>query len=74
MGYNDQKIIEVRDLIEGISRGQATWPDFRAGYEVALIIDAIEESYRLGQWVHISEVDAQTRSRLLHLEHGKEKN
>ncbi|ALS97573.1 Gfo/Idh/MocA family protein [Lacimicrobium alkaliphilum] len=74
VGYNDQKIIEVRDLIEGISRDQAIWPDFRAGYEVALIIDAIEESYRLGQWVHVSEVDSKTQSRLLHLEHGKEKN
>lgn len=72
VGYNDQKIIELRDLIFGITNNQPVWPDFRAGYQCALVIEAIEESYHLGQWIDVAEVDSKTQSRLIHLEHGKE--
>jgi len=57
LGYNDQKIVEVRDLIEGIANDQPIWPDFRAAYEVNLVVDCIEESHRLGQWVDIKPQD-----------------
>ena len=53
LGYNDQKIVEVRDLIEGIANDSKIWPDFRAAYEVNLVIDSIEESHNLGQWINI---------------------
>lgn len=55
LGYNDQKIVEVRDLIEGIATNKPIWPDFRAGYNVNLVIDAIEKSHQLGQWINIKE-------------------
>lgn len=57
IGYNDQKIVEVRDLIEGIANDTPIWPDFRAAYEVNLVVDCIEESHRLGQWVSIKPQD-----------------
>ena len=57
IGYNDQKIVEVRDLIEGIANDTPIWPDFRAAYEVNLVVDCIEESHRLGQWVAIKPQD-----------------
>ncbi|WP_416306320.1 Gfo/Idh/MocA family protein [Neptunicella sp. SCSIO 80796] len=53
LGYNDQKIVEVRDLVEGIAANRPIWPDFRAGYQVNLVIDAIEQSHQTGQWVNI---------------------
>jgi predicted dehydrogenase len=55
LGYNDQKIVEVRDLIEGIATDRPMWPDFRAAYRVNLVIDAIEESNRQGKWIKIIE-------------------
>ena len=57
IGYNDQKIVEVRDLIEGVANDTPIWPDFRAAYEVNLVVDCIEESHRLGQWVAIKPQD-----------------
>lgn len=53
IGYNDQKMVEVRDLVEGITRGRPLWPDFRAAYEVNRVIDAWEQSHALGQWVSL---------------------
>lgn len=55
LGYNDQKVVEVRDLVEGIAKNKPIWPDFRAGYQVSLVIDAIEKSHKLGQWITIEE-------------------
>lgn len=55
LGYNDQKIVEVRDLIEGIATERKMWPDFRAAYQVNLVIESIEESYRLGRWIDIKQ-------------------
>lgn len=72
LGYNDQKIVEIRDLVHGITHDQPTWPDFRAGYQCALVIEAIEESYQLGHWIDVAEIDSKIQSRLLHHEHGKE--
>ena len=57
IGYNDQKIVEVRDLIEGIANDTPIWPDFRAAYEVNLVVDCIEKSHRLGQWVAFKPQD-----------------
>lgn len=53
VGYNDQKVIEVRDLVEGLAADRPLWPDFRAAYEVNRVIDAIEQSHAEGRWVHL---------------------
>lgn len=51
VGYNDQKAIEVRDLVEALLHDKPLWPDFRAAYEVNRVIDAIEQSHHEGVWV-----------------------
>ncbi|WP_028672046.1 Gfo/Idh/MocA family protein [Saccharospirillum impatiens] len=51
IGFNDQKIIEIRDLVEGLTEDKPLWPDFRAAYEVSQVIDAWEQSHANGQWI-----------------------
>ncbi|MBB3140344.1 Gfo/Idh/MocA family protein [Halomonas organivorans] len=53
LGYNDQKIIEIRDLIEGIVSGRPLYPDFREAWRVNRMIDAIEASHAQGRWVPV---------------------
>ncbi|GGY05894.1 myo-inositol 2-dehydrogenase [Litchfieldella qijiaojingensis] len=51
LGYNDQKIIEVRDLVEGIVGNRPLFPDFREAWRVNRMIEAIERSHAEGGWV-----------------------
>lgn len=53
LGYNDQKIIEVRDLVEGIINHRPLYPDFREAARVNRLIDAIERSDQARQWVTV---------------------
>ncbi|KAA0018840.1 Gfo/Idh/MocA family oxidoreductase [Salinicola corii] len=53
LGYNDQKIIEVRDLIEGILGQRELYPDFRQACRINRLIDAIERSHRERCWIGI---------------------
>ena len=53
LGYNDQKIIEVRDLVEGIINNRPLYPDFREAARVNRLIEAIETSHQTGQWVTV---------------------
>ena len=56
LGYNDMKIVEVRDLVLGIAQDLPLWPDFRAGYQVDRVIAAVERSHDEGRWVRIEEL------------------
>ncbi|MCV7224753.1 Gfo/Idh/MocA family protein [Mycolicibacterium komossense] len=51
IGNHDLKFFEVHDLIRAIVDDHPVWPDFREGYEVERVIDAIEEGSATGQWV-----------------------
>jgi len=53
LGYNDQKIVEVRDLIEGVLHDRPVWPDFRAGWEVDRIMEAVSRSHSQRGWVAV---------------------
>jgi len=56
LGFNDIKVIEVRDLIEGLVASDARpWPDFREAWQVQRVIDAISASGRERRWVPIAE-------------------
>ena len=57
LGYNDQKIVEVRDLVEGICADKPMWPDFRAAYEVNKVLDAAELSYKESRWIKIRVIE-----------------
>ena len=51
LGINDLKVIEVRDLLRGITNGTAVYSDFDNGYRVQLLIDSIAESDSERCWI-----------------------
>lgn len=56
LGYNDQKIIEARDLLVAVAGGEKAEPDFRFGYRVDRIVDAVEISAAERRWVSVDEI------------------
>lgn len=56
IGFNDQKTIEVRDLIDGIAADAPMWPDFEEGWKVSRILDAIALSYQESRWVQVTDI------------------
>ena len=53
LGFNDQKIIEVRDLLMALAGEKKPSPDFREAWEVQKVIDATLNSARQQCWVDI---------------------
>ncbi len=56
LGYNDQKIIEAYELIEGIATGRPLYPDFRAGLETCRVIDAMLRSAHEHRWISLADI------------------
>jgi predicted dehydrogenase len=56
LGYNDQKIIEARELICAIAEGRPAEPDFAFGDKITQAIDAVQKSIEERRWVRIDEV------------------
>ena len=56
LGYNDQKILEARELICAIAEGHAAEPDFAFGHRITRTIDAVLRSIDQRRWVHVEEV------------------
>jgi predicted dehydrogenase len=57
LGFNDQKTVEVRDLVEGIVAGRTMWPQFRDAYKVSRVLDGAELAHSQHRWVTLTEVD-----------------
>ncbi|MEM0947121.1 MAG: Gfo/Idh/MocA family oxidoreductase [Pseudomonadota bacterium] len=55
-GYQDQIIIEARDFLEAIATGQAIWPTFRDGLEVAHVIEAAFAAADSGRWQTVPQI------------------
>ncbi len=56
LGFVDLKTIEIRDLLLGLAaEGPAPWPDFREGWAVQRVVDAMIRSDRSRQWVAVDE-------------------
>jgi predicted dehydrogenase len=53
IGYGETKIIETHDFFSAIVDGTPVSPDFRDGYQIARITDAIEESADTSAWVEV---------------------
>jgi predicted dehydrogenase len=53
IGYSETKIIECYDFVKAIMEGTNCSPDFRDGYQIAKICDAIVESSEKLEWVKI---------------------
>jgi predicted dehydrogenase len=56
LGYNDQKIIEARELIVAVAEGGPLEPDFGFGHKISQVIDAVLRSAEERRWVRIEEV------------------
>jgi predicted dehydrogenase len=56
LGYNDQKILEARELICALAEGRPAEPDFRFGHEITRVIDAVQKSTTERRWVRIDEI------------------
>lgn len=54
IGYGETKIIECRDFMEAIVKGQQPSPNFSDGYRIAQIADAILQSGSSGQWTEVA--------------------
>ena len=54
LGINDLKVIEIKNLILGISHNETINTNFRHGYRVQTLIDAIEMSHLQKQWIDVS--------------------
>ncbi|MGL4269135.1 MAG: Gfo/Idh/MocA family protein [Plesiomonas sp.] len=53
IGFNDQKTVEIRDLVDAIAADRPLWPDFEEGWRVSQVLDAIALSHAEGQWVAV---------------------
>lgn len=57
IGFNDQKTVEIRDLVNGIATNSiGLYPDFEEGYKVSRILDAIALSCEQKRWINVSEI------------------
>ncbi|AJK08380.1 hypothetical protein CH55_1593 [Yersinia pestis] len=56
IGFNDQKTVEVRDLIDGIAMDTPLRPDFAEGWKVSRILDAIALSHQDSRWVNVTDI------------------
>jgi predicted dehydrogenase len=54
LGYNDLKVIEVRNVLQAVATGSTRWPDFLEGARVQRVIEAIEQSHAARGWVEIA--------------------
>ncbi|WP_435102433.1 Gfo/Idh/MocA family protein [Arhodomonas sp. AD133] len=50
LGFNDQKIVEARDLVTAVREGTSAAPDFREASRVSRLIEAIEHSAAERAW------------------------
>ncbi|MBM4195477.1 MAG: Gfo/Idh/MocA family oxidoreductase [Gammaproteobacteria bacterium] len=53
LGINDLKVIEARDVLRSFAGEGDPWPDFREGYRVQRVMEAIEQSHAAGGWVSV---------------------
>lgn len=51
LGINDLKVIEIRNLVRAIERGENFYPDFAEGLLVQQVMAAIEQSSQERAWV-----------------------
>ena len=58
IGYGETKIIECHDFFRAVVESVPVSPDFRDGYQIARICDAIVESAAVGEWVQVPALES----------------
>ncbi|MBN6710089.1 Gfo/Idh/MocA family oxidoreductase [Haemophilus haemoglobinophilus] len=56
IGFNDQKTVEIRDLVNGLANNRNMYPDFEEGFKVSRVLDAIEQSCEEKRWINVEEI------------------
>ena len=57
IGFNDQKTVEIRDLVNGLASSASTlYPDFEEGYKVSRVLDAIALSCEQKRWIDVEDI------------------
>lgn len=56
IGYGETKIIECHDFIKAVVENGRPSPDFRDGYQIARIAEAIGKSSETNAWVEIPKL------------------
>lgn len=57
LGLHELKVIEVHDLLNAISQGSSPQPDFREGWQVCRVIDAVMKSVEEQRWVELDSIE-----------------
>ena len=57
IGYTETKIIQYYDFFRALQDGSEAAPNFRDGYAIELISDAILESAKTHQWVDVKSTE-----------------
>ncbi len=55
IGYEHSFVHQVADFLEGVAKGNLAEPTFRDAYKTQLVVDAVLESARKGQWVKVAQ-------------------
>jgi predicted dehydrogenase len=55
IGYEHTFAHQVADFLDGVSTGKPAQPDFRDAYRTQLVLDAILESAKDGEWVNVAQ-------------------
>ena len=55
LGFNDLKTIEVAHLLDGIDRGTPLDPDFREGWAIEAVCEAMVASAERRAWVRVEQ-------------------
>lgn len=58
IGYGETKIIECYDFLTAIVEKRLPSPNFRDGYQIELIADAISKSAESGNWTDVVQIPA----------------
>lgn len=53
IGYEHSFVHQVADFLEGLAKGKPAQPDFRDAYQTQLVLDAILQSAKTGQWTKV---------------------
>jgi predicted dehydrogenase len=53
LGFNDQKVVEAREMLRAIQGGPPSSPDFAEALHVSRVLDAVAASHSEGGWVTI---------------------
>jgi predicted dehydrogenase len=61
IGYGETKIIECYELMSAIAGGTDGKPNFRDGYQIARICQAVADSSESGEWVEVPPIKESVR-------------